>query len=49
MTAVGHRVVHGGSHYVSAKLVDDDVLDGSQELVPMAPLHNPPAIAGLGR
>ena len=47
LAAVGHRVVHGGSHYVSATLVNDDVLDGLQDLVPMAPLHNPPAIAGV--
>lgn len=47
LAAVGHRVVHGGQRYVSATLVDDEVLAGLEDLVPMAPLHNPPAIAGI--
>ena len=47
LAAIGHRVVHGGQHYVSATLVDDDVLAGLEQLVPLAPLHNPPAIAGI--
>jgi acetate kinase len=44
---VGHRVVHGGSHFTSPVLVDAGVrqaLDGLNEL---APLHNPPALAGI--
>ncbi len=44
---VGHRVVHGGSRFTSAVLVDAGVrqaLDGLNEL---APLHNPPALAGI--
>lgn len=47
LAAVGHRVVHGGTRFVSATLVDDVVLAGLEELVAMAPLHNPPAIAGV--
>lgn len=47
LAAVGHRVVHGGQRYVSATLVDDDVLAGLEQLVPLAPLHNPSAIAGI--
>ena len=47
LAAVGHRVVHGGARFVTATLVDDDVLAGLEELVEMAPLHNPPAIAGI--
>lgn len=47
LLAVGHRVVHGGKRYVSATLVDDDVLAGLEQLVPLAPLHNPRAIAGI--
>ncbi len=47
LAAVGHRVVHGGQRYVSATVVDDDVLAGLQDLVQLAPLHNPPAIAGI--
>ena len=47
LAAVGHRVVHGGTRFVSATVVDDDVLAGLEDLVPMAPLHNPPAIEGV--
>lgn len=47
LSAVGHRVVHGGVRFVSATLVDDDALAGLEDLVEMAPLHNPPAIAGV--
>jgi acetate kinase len=47
LVAVGHRVVHGGDRYTTATLVDDDVERGIEELVALAPLHNPPALAGL--
>lgn len=43
--AVGHRVVHGGTRYRSAVLVDDDVKRNIAELSALAPLHNPPALA----
>lgn len=45
--AVGHRVVHGGDRYVSSVLVDQQVLSTIRELIPIAPLHNPPNLAGL--
>jgi acetate kinase len=47
LAAVGHRVVHGGPRYVSATLVDADVLADLEDLVVLAPLHNPPAIEGM--
>lgn len=47
LDAVGHRVVHGGERFVDATLVDDDVLGGIEECVPLAPLHNPANLAGL--
>ena len=47
LAAVGHRVVHGGAHFTSATLVDDAVLARLEELVELAPLHNPPAIEGV--
>lgn len=47
LLAVGHRVVHGGARFTRATLVDDDVLAAVEELVPLAPLHNPPALAGI--
>jgi acetate kinase len=47
LAAVGHRVVHGGARYTAPTLVDDDVQEGIDALSPLAPLHNPPAVAGL--
>lgn len=45
--AVGHRVVHGGSRFTRAALVDDEVRAALGELVELAPLHQPPALAAL--
>ncbi len=45
--AVGHRCVHGGERFRQTTVIDDDVIKAMQELVPLAPLHNPPGIAGI--
>ncbi|KQZ88174.1 acetate kinase [Phycicoccus sp. Root563] len=45
--AVGHRVVHGGPHFTEPVLVDDDVLAAIEDLVPLAPLHNPANLEGI--
>lgn len=45
--AVGHRTVHGGERFRSTVVIDDEVLEGLRELSPLAPLHNPPGIAGI--
>lgn len=45
--AVGHRVVHGGSRFFEAALVDDAVVKAIEECVPLAPLHNPANLAGI--
>jgi acetate kinase len=47
IVAVGHRTVHGGEKFRSTVVIDDQVLDGLRELSPLAPLHNPPGIAGI--
>ncbi|MEV0898728.1 acetate kinase [Actinoplanes sp. NPDC049802] len=47
LAAVGHRVVHGGERFTSSVVVDDDVLKAIEELIPLAPLHNPAALTGL--
>ena len=47
LTAVGHRVVHGGARFSAPALIDDDVVDDIEQLVPLAPLHNPAALAGI--
>jgi acetate kinase len=46
-TIVGHRIVHGGTRYRAAVVVDDEVRAGLGELVALAPLHQPPALAAL--
>lgn len=45
--AVGHRVVHGGARHVAPALVDDALLRALDELIDLAPLHQPPALAAI--
>ncbi|MDY6984060.1 MAG: acetate/propionate family kinase, partial [Pseudomonadota bacterium] len=45
--AIGHRVVHGGARFTASTLIDDSVLNDIRACVPLAPLHNPPAIAAI--
>ncbi len=45
--AVGHRVVHGGAHFDRAVRIDDAVEAVIESLCALAPLHNPPALAGI--
>ncbi len=45
--AVGHRTVHGGSTFRESTLITDEVIAKLVELSPLAPLHNPPGIAGI--
>ena len=47
VTAVGHRVVHGGTRFVEPVLVDAEVEAAIEELRSIAPLHNEPALRGL--
>ncbi|MCF6265210.1 MAG: acetate kinase [Desulfuromusa sp.] len=47
ISAVGHRVVHGGEKFACSVLIDDNVLDAIREVQHLAPLHNPPNIAGI--
>ena len=47
LVAVAHRVVHGGARFTRATLVDDDVERGIEDVVELAPLHNPSALAGI--
>jgi acetate kinase len=46
-TAVGHRVVHGGSSYIQPQLVTDDVVSTLSRLEPLAPLHLPIEVAAI--
>ena len=45
--AVGHRVVHGGTRFTRAVWIDREVEAAIEALVPLAPLHNPVALAGI--
>ena len=45
--AVGHRIVHGGEKYTKSILLDDEVIQGLEEVSKLAPLHNPPALIGI--
>jgi len=47
LAAVGHRVVHGGPDLYRPTVVDDALIARLEELAPLAPLHNPPAILGI--
>jgi acetate kinase len=47
VSAVGHRVVHGGSRFTKPTVVDAEVLQSIRDQIPLAPLHNPGAIAGI--
>ncbi len=45
--AVGHRVVHGGETFSSSVFIDDEVIAKMEEMVSLAPLHNPPNLKGI--
>jgi acetate kinase len=45
--AVGHRVVHGGNEFRSAVRIDAGVERALLDLAPLAPLHQPRAVAGI--
>ena len=45
--AVGHRVVHGGEKFNTSVLVTDEVMQGIEACIDMAPLHNPANLLGI--
>jgi acetate kinase len=47
ISAVGHRVVHGGEKFTCSVQIDDKVLDAIKDVQHLAPLHNPPNISGI--
>jgi acetate kinase len=47
LRAVGHRVVHGGPDFSDPVILDDAAVDEIRDLIPLAPLHNPGAVAGI--
>ncbi|MBP0990373.1 MAG: acetate kinase [Oscillospiraceae bacterium] len=47
ISAVGHRVVQGAEKFSQSVIIDQKVLDAIIEVSPLAPLHNPAAVAGI--
>ena len=45
--AIGHRVVHGGEKFAKSVIIDDSVMQALKDCIELAPLHNPPNIAGI--
>ena len=47
ISAVGHRVVHGGEKFHQPTRITDNVLTAIEENIPLAPLHNPANLDGI--
>ncbi|HDN86055.1 MAG: acetate kinase [Candidatus Omnitrophota bacterium] len=47
ITAVGHRVVHGGEAFRQPHLIDNKVIKKIEEYAELAPLHNPVNLEGI--
>lgn len=45
--AVGHRVVHGAEKFTRSVVISDDVIDGIEDCIDLAPLHNPANLKGI--
>ena len=47
LAGIGHRVVHGGEEFHEPVLINDRVITAIEELIPLAPLHNPANLVGI--
>jgi acetate kinase len=47
ISAVGHRVVHGGEKFFQSVVIDDEVMKAIEATAELAPIHNPPNITGI--
>ncbi len=45
--AAGHRVVHGGAHYTEPLILTPNIISELEELIPLAPLHQPHNLSGI--
>lgn len=45
--AIGHRVVHGGEFFSKSVKIDEKIITGIEEMIELAPLHNPANIKGI--
>ena len=47
ISAIGHRVVHGGEAFTGSVVIDQKVIDSIEKFADLAPLHNPPNLTGI--
>ncbi|MBM7581918.1 acetate kinase [Caldicoprobacter guelmensis] len=47
ISAVGHRVVHGGEKFSGSVIINDEVMEAIRANSELAPLHNPANITGI--
>ncbi len=47
VSAIGHRVVQGGSLFSTSTIVTEEVIKGIESLIPLAPLHNSAHVQGI--
>lgn len=47
LTAIGHRIVHGGKLCTQSAIINDNILKGIEDSIPFAPLHNPAHLIGI--
>ena len=47
ISAVGHRVVHGGEKFSGSVRITQEIIDKMEECVDLAPLHNPANLKGI--
>jgi acetate kinase len=47
LAAAGHRVVHGGADHVSPEIVTPALVKSLEDLIPLAPLHQPHSLAPM--
>ena len=45
--AIGHRCVHGAERFKKSVRIDNEVIDGIEDCIPLAPLHNPANLKGI--
>ena len=48
LQGIGHRMAHGGEAFRQPTLIDGRVLETIRHLTPLAPLHNPAMVTGIG-
>lgn len=47
ITAIGHRLVHGGEKFNKPVIINEDVEEAMRECISLAPIHNPAGLTGI--